>query len=44
LGHVGSERDGMKKLARVIDQKYDGAQAKYFECGELYTYLDEPIY
>ncbi len=40
LGHVGSERDGMKELTKAIDRKYDGAQAKYFESGELYTYLD----
>lgn len=39
LSHVGSERDGMKLLARDIDGKFDGAQAKYFECGLPYTTL-----
>lgn len=39
LGHAGSERDGMAVLAEQIDGKYDGAKAKYFECGELYTYV-----
>lgn len=40
LGHAGSERDGMAVLAERIDGKYDGAKAKYFECGELYTYVN----
>lgn len=40
LGHVGSERDGMKYFAEEINGKYDGAEAKYFECGEIYTYAD----
>ncbi len=40
LGHVGSERDAMKYIAEDIDGKYDGAEAKYFECGEIYTYAD----
>jgi len=39
LGHVGSEREGMKLLAKTIDGKYDGAEAKYFECGEVYTHI-----
>ncbi len=40
LGHVGSEREGMKTLAKNIDGRYDNAEAKYFECEELYTYVD----
>ena len=42
LGHAGSERIGMKALADNINRDYsaDGIEAKYFECGELYTYLD----
>lgn len=39
LGHAGSERDGMEVLAERINGKYDGAEAKYFDCGELYTYI-----
>ncbi|MBQ4066324.1 MAG: Nif3-like dinuclear metal center hexameric protein [Clostridia bacterium] len=38
LGHAGSEKSSMEALARSIDKKFDGAPAKYFECGELYTY------
>lgn len=37
LSHVGSERDGMRVLAEEIDGKFDGAEAKYFECGVPYT-------
>ena len=39
LGHAGSERDGMEVLAERINGKYDGAEAKYFECEELYSYI-----
>ena len=38
LGHAGSEKSSMETLAFEIDKKFDGAEAKYFECGELYTY------
>lgn len=38
LGHAGSEKSSMNALARDIDKKFDGAEARYFECGELYTY------
>ena len=42
LGHAGSERDGMADLADRINSDYKdaGIEAKYFECGELYTYAD----
>lgn len=40
LGHIGSERDGMEIFAESIDGKYDGAPVKYFDCGEIYTYVD----
>ncbi|MBE6587389.1 MAG: hypothetical protein E7647_03125 [Ruminococcaceae bacterium] len=38
LGHAGSEKSAMEALARDVDKKFDGAEARYFECGELYTY------
>lgn len=38
LGHAGSEKSSMEALARSIDGKFEGAVARYFECGELYTY------
>jgi len=40
LGHAGSERDGMEYLAEEIDGKYDGAEARYFDCGEIFSYAD----
>ena len=38
LGHAGSERFAMEDLADRINGKYDGAAARYFDCGEIYTY------
>lgn len=38
LGHAGSEKSSMEALARHIDKKFDKAEARYFDCGELYTY------
>lgn len=42
LGHAGSERDGMEDLATFINNNYadKAITAKYFDCGELYTYVD----
>ena len=41
MGHAGSERDGMKYLAKEINRRFGdrGVDAKYVDCGELYTYL-----
>jgi putative NIF3 family GTP cyclohydrolase 1 type 2 len=42
IGHVGSERDAMCDLAEKInnDLSDKGIEARYFDCGELYTYID----
>jgi len=40
LGHAGSERFAMEALTAKINKKYDNAEARYFDCGELYTYFD----
>lgn len=42
LGHAGSERDGMRYLAKEIRRDFESENitAEYFECGELYTYTD----
>lgn len=40
MGHAGSEKMAMLTLAENIDGKYDGAEARYFDCGEIYTYND----
>jgi len=39
LGHAGSERAGMEWLAERIRQEYPALETKYFECGEVYSYL-----
>ncbi len=40
MGHIGSERDGMRLLADVLPDRYSGIEARYFECDEVYTYTD----
>ena len=41
MGHIGSERDGMKLLAERLSKKHNSFETKYFECGEVYTYTEE---
>ena len=43
LGHAGSEKDAMCDLADYINKNFsnDGITAKYFDCGELYSYIEE---
>lgn len=43
MGHIGSERDGMRLLAEKLSKKYTSFETKYFECGEVYTYTEEQI-
>lgn len=40
MGHIGSERDGMKYAADLLKEKYPNLEVQYFECGEVYTYTD----
>lgn len=40
LGHIGSERDGMRYLADELTSRYPDIPCRYFECGEVYTYTD----
>lgn len=40
LGHIGSERDGMALLRDILCEKHPEFQTRYFECGELYSYVD----
>ena len=40
MGHIGSERDGMRLLAEKMKKKYSSFETRYFECGEVYTYND----
>lgn len=36
LGHIGSERHAMKRLAEIIKNDYPDLPVKYYECGEVY--------
>ena len=41
MGHIGSERDGMRLLTERLKQSYSSEfEARYIECGEVYTYTD----
>ena len=40
LGHVGSERDGMKYTKRILEKMHPELDIKYIECDEVYTYTD----
>ena len=41
MGHIGSERDGMRLLAKRISENHTEFETRYIECGEVYTYTDE---
>ncbi len=38
MGHIGSEREGMKLLANNLAKKYIDTSITYIECGEVYSY------
>ena len=38
MGHIGSERDGMKLLAQKLPEIQPDLVVRYFECGEVYSY------
>lgn len=40
MGHIGSERDGMRLLAKRLSENYTDFETRYIECGEVYTYTD----
>ena len=40
MGHIGSERDGMKYLCEKMKKKYAEFETEYFECSEVYSYKD----
>lgn len=41
MGHVGSERDGMEYIARVLKERQPELDVKYFDCGEVYSYVED---
>lgn len=40
MGHIGSERDGMRLLAEKLSARHGDLEIKYFESGEVYSYTD----
>lgn len=40
MGHIPSERDGMRLLELRLSEQYKDIEFKYFECSEVYTYTD----
>ncbi len=40
LGHLGSERDGMRLVADRLTELLPELECRYFENGEVYTYTD----
>ena len=37
LGHIPSEREGMRLLAEWMKQRFTAFETRYFECGEVYA-------
>ncbi len=40
MSHIGSERAGMMLLSEKMKSAFPALQIKYFECGEVYNYVD----
>lgn len=40
MGHIGSERDGMKYLTKLLKEEFRDLEIKYFDCGEVYSYTN----
>ena len=36
MGHIGSEREGMRYLADLLQNRIPELEVRYFECGEVY--------
>lgn len=40
MGHIPSERDGMRYTADILQKMHPEFEVRYLECGEVYTYTD----
>ncbi len=40
MGHINSEKCGMKLLVEKIHSLYSELDVKYFDCGDVYSYFD----
>lgn len=38
MGHIGSERDGMRLVAEKLEHAFKDIKTQYFECKEVYTH------
>lgn len=38
MGHIGSEREGMRLMEKIIKEWYSQFEVKYFECGECFSF------
>ena len=38
LGHIPSERDGMRLLSDLMQERFKDLETRYFECGEVYIH------
>lgn len=41
MGHIGSERDGMRLLVERMKRNFTEFETRYFECGEVYSYVKD---
>lgn len=41
MGHIGSERDGMRYTTELVQKMHPELDTRYIECGEVYTYTDK---
>ena len=41
MGHIGSERDGMRLMCEKLKRAHSGIEFRYFESEEVYSYTDE---
>jgi hypothetical protein len=41
MGHIPSERDGMRLLTERMKKDYSELDVCYIECGEVYSYTNE---
>ncbi len=40
LGHIGSEKEGMRLLSERLSEAFPDLSTTYIECGEVYSYTD----
>ena len=40
MGHIGSEKGGMRYLAKAVASEYPELEIRYLDCGEVYSYTD----